>query len=98
MSLHPEVTPERPLFPLGRLMITTSALSVLSQEDISVALGRHMRGDWGEVDIDDWRANELSLNDCARILSAYRSAKNIRFWIITEADRSQTTVLLPEDY
>lgn len=98
MSLHPEAQEEKSLFPLGRLMITTPALSVLSQEDIRVALGRHMRGDWGEVDVDDWRANELSINDCARILSAYRSAKDLKFWIITEADRSQTTVLLPEDY
>lgn len=98
MSLHPEAQTEKALFPLGVLMITRAALEALSETDIRSALGRHMRGDWGEVDVDDWRANELSVNDCARILSAYRSATNVRFWIITEADRSQTTVLLPDDY
>ncbi len=98
MSIHPEARAEKPLFALGILLITMPALRAIPEEDIRQALGRHMRGDWGDVDADDKRANELALQHDTRILSSYRSAKNVKFWIITEADRSQTTVLLPEDY
>lgn len=83
-------------FSLGTLLITAPALHVLTEEDVRIALGRHVRGDWGDVDADDSRANELALQFDARILSSYQSAKKVTFWIITEADRSQTTVLLPE--
>lgn len=98
MSLHPEVQPEKPLFPLGMLMITMPALRTISDPDIRAALGRHMRGDWGEVDVEDKRANDGALKNGTRLFSAYTSSKGQRFWLITEADRSQTTVLLPDDY
>lgn len=62
------------------------------------ALSRHITGDWGEVDAEDKRANDQSLIDGSRLLSAYRSQDGTKFWIITEADRSVTTVLLPEEY
>jgi hypothetical protein len=62
------------------------------------ALARHVSGDWGDVGEEDRLANEEALRDGTRLLSVYRSATGIRFWIITEADRAQTTVLLPEDY
>lgn len=85
-------------FPLGRTVITPSALEALTGEDVQAALARHARGDWGELDEHDRQENELSLREGLRLLSRYTAANGIVFWIITEADRSATTVLLPEDY
>jgi hypothetical protein len=62
------------------------------------ALRRHARGDWGEVGVEDQRANDRAVQDGGRLLSAYSTKTNVKFWIITEADRSATTVLLPEEY
>ena len=59
---------------------------------------RHVTGDWGELDQDDAKANDLAVREGSRILSAYRTARGIRIWIITEADRSATTLLLPQEY
>ena len=89
---------DAPKFPLGRVVSTRHALDSLNQEDVLAALGRHHRGDWGEVGEEDRRENELSLPRRLRLLSVYRDRNGTRFWIITEADRSATTVLLPEDY
>ncbi|HXJ57764.1 MAG TPA: hypothetical protein VNU68_13985 [Verrucomicrobiae bacterium] len=86
------------VFRLGRVVATPNALSKLSHEDISAALGRHQAGDWGDLDEEDKRENQVSLEKGFRLLSAYRGASGTKFWIITEADRSVTTVLLPEDY
>jgi hypothetical protein len=85
------------LFPLGRVVATRNALSTLTPEEIAAALARHALGDWGEVGPDDWAENELSLKEGFRLFSVYR-ARDQKFWIITESDRSATTVLLPEDY
>ena len=85
-------------FPLGRLVATPNALEHIPNPDIMTALLRHLTGDWGDVDEHDREENELSLKEGFRLLSVYRSAKGVKFWIITEADRSVTTVLLPEDY
>jgi len=85
-------------FPLGKLVATPNALSQLISQDIETALKRHATGDWGEVCEEDRKENELSLKEGFRLLSVYRGANNVKFWIITEADRSATTVLLPEDY
>ena len=85
-------------FRLGRIMSTPHALEVLSQEDIFTAIARHQAGDWGDMDNDDRRENERSLARGSRLFSIYHSAKGVKFWIITEADRSKTTVLMPEDY
>ncbi len=87
----------RPKFPLGQIVITANARSILDPADVQQGLSRHARGDWGEVCPEDRKENELSLKEGFRLLSAYRSGE-LRFWIITEADRSVTTVLLPEDY
>ena len=87
----------RPKFPLGQIVITANAQSILDPADIQQGLSRHARGDWGDVCPEDSKLNELSLKDGSRLLSVYRSGVN-RFWIITEADRSVTTVLMPEDY
>lgn len=85
-------------FPLGRLVATPNALAQLTQTDISNALLRHASGDWGDVGNEDREANNRSLHDGTRLLSVYHSESGTKFWIITEADRSATTVLLPEDY
>ena len=84
-------------FRLGRIVATPHALEVLAHEDILAAITRHQAGDWGEVPQDDKNANDQALRAGTRILSAYRS-KGVTFWIITEADRSVSTVLLPQDY
>ena len=85
-------------FRLGRIVATPNALAKLTQEDILLALQRHQAGDWGDVDEADREANERALLEGTRLLSVYSSAAGVKFWIITERDRSVTTVLLPEDY
>lgn len=89
---------ERPNFPLGRLVATPGALEALSQDDICRALQRHLSGDWGEVDAEDRAANDQALVEGTRLLSSYKAANGTKFWVITEADRSATTVLLPSEY
>jgi hypothetical protein len=86
------------LFRLGRIVATPNALSKLTQEDVSSAIQRHQAGDWGDLDEEDRRENDFSLEKGFRILSAYHAQNGTKFWLITEADRSATTVLLPEDY
>ena len=85
-------------FQLGRIVATPNALRNVTHDDIIRAIQRHQVGDWGDVDQDDWHENELSLEKGFRLLSAYHAKNGTKFWIITEADRSATTVLLPEDY
>lgn len=85
-------------FRLGHIVATPNALSRLTQEDILAGIRRHQSGDWGELDEHDRQENEASLIGGARLMSAYRAANGTTFWLITEADRSVTTVLLPEDY
>ena len=83
---------------LGSILITPGARNALGQQDIELALARHARGDWGEVSAEDWEENNLSLNEGFRLLSAYVADSGEKFWVITEADRSATTILLPEEY
>lgn len=85
-------------FKLGKIVTTPNALSQLTLEDLLVGIGRHQAGDWGNVDEHDRQANELALIKGKRLWSVYHAANGVKFWIITEADRSATTVLLPEDY
>lgn len=87
-----------PKFALGRTVITANAARVLPPEEVSAALRRHIRGDWGDVDSHDWAANQAALVDGSRLLSVYRTVEGTTFYVITEHDRSITTVLLPEDY
>jgi hypothetical protein len=86
-----------PKVPLGRIVITPHAKDVLDCEDILAGIRRHEAGDWGELPPEDREANDRALIEGTRILSVYPS-KGVCFWIITEADRSATTVLMPEDY
>ena len=85
-------------FRLGHIVSTPNALEHLTQDDILLGIQRHQAGDWGDVGEHDRHENELSLQQGFRLLSVYHSATGVKFWIITEADRSVTTVLLPEDY
>lgn len=85
-------------FASGQIVATPAALAEVPNGDILLALRRHLCGDWGELDRHDWNANELALVDGSRLLSAFDATNGERFWIITEADRSVTTVLLPGDY
>ncbi len=89
---------KEPLFELGRAVSTPGALEALTREDIGKALARHHRGDWGDVDRHDWRENETSLRESSRLLSVYQGTNGTKFWVITEADRSSTCVLLPSEY
>lgn len=87
-------------FPLGRIVATPGALSALSETNQTPLefIARHAAGDWGELDQEDRQENERSLIDGCRLLSAYRLSDQTRIWVITEADRSSTTILLPEEY
>jgi hypothetical protein len=86
------------LFRLGQLVATPNALAHLSEEDVLTSIRRHQAGDWGDLDEEDRRENEFSLKEGFRLFSVYHSANGVKFYVITEADRSVTTVLLPEDY
>ena len=87
-------------FPLGQVVATPGALEALGTypQEAYTFLLRHQAGDWGDVDAADARENELSVDPGYRILSAYTTRTGVKVWIITEADRSATTLLLPEDY
>lgn len=85
-------------FRIGHIVSTPNALAHLTQEDILLGIQRHQAGDWGDVSEEDRQENELSLKQGFRLLSVYHAANGVKFWLITEADRSATTVLLPEDY
>jgi hypothetical protein len=84
-------------FPLGQVVITANASLRLSTEEVLSGLRRHASGDWGDLCPEDTLANDNALHDGDRLLSAYGQGED-RFWIISEADRAVTTVLLPEDY
>jgi hypothetical protein len=86
------------LFPMGQTVITRNAADSLHPEDVKLCLDRHATGDWGDLDDDDRRSNQIGVDQGLRLLSAYNDRAGCRFWIITEADRSATTVLLPDDY
>jgi hypothetical protein len=97
--------PMKPKFSLGRLLATPGALKALEESGQSPGffLEKHVAGDWGEVCDDDKRANDQALVDGSRILSAYKTLKGERIWIITEAADDQgkrvaSTILRPQEY
>jgi hypothetical protein len=87
-------------FELGVVVATPGALELLGSVEVSPSMlvERHASGDWGDVPSEDARENEYSLKYGFRLLSSYPLPGGERVWIITEADRSVTTLLLPEDY
>jgi hypothetical protein len=97
-SLRPSTL--QPKFPLGQVLATPAALREIEDagQEPSFFLDRHIVGDWGDVDAEDQAANDWSLLHGERLLSAYKTLLGTRLWIITEADRSATTILLPEEY
>lgn len=91
---------EKVSFALGQVVATPGALQALedSRQVPGEFLSRHLAGDWGDVPPEDAAENELSLLEGFRLLSSYRTRAGVRLWVITEADRSATTILLPEEY
>lgn len=93
--------PTIPLFPAGQIVATPGALALLEQANKTPLefVSRHLRGDWGDnLSQDDKTENELSLKHGFRLLSSYRVTETETLWVITEADRSVTTILLPSEY
>ena len=93
------------LFSLGRVTMTTNLQGRLQEadsehweEELKALVDRHVSGDWGDLGEEDKQENDLSVKRGFRILSAYTTSAGVKLWIITEADRSYTTCLLPEDY
>ncbi|MGE3312929.1 MAG: hypothetical protein AB7O66_23415, partial [Limisphaerales bacterium] len=99
-SDHPKPTETRRSvrFELGRICVTSNAMAAIESLEIVGALARHARGDWGTLPAEDWMANERAVRDGDRLVSVYHTAAGVKFYVITEWDRSVTTVLLPEDY
>jgi hypothetical protein len=85
-------------FPLGHVCATPGVVEEIPFEEQMTALARHAQGDWGNLDQEDWAENEHALQAGYRLFSVYRSKNDVKFWIITEADRSVTTILLPDEY
>lgn len=92
--------PITPLFPLGEVVSTPGALEAMQEANVSplALLHRHLRGDWGNLDMHDKQLNDLAIKDGSRIFSAYNITPTVKVWLITEADRSATTFLLPSEY
>ncbi len=93
-------TTRQPLFDLGQLVATPGALAALEKtgQNALEFLSRHVSGDWGELPQEDKDENQLSLTKGFRLLSSYRTSAGDKIWVITEADRSHTTLLLPDEY
>ena len=91
---------KEPAFELGQIVATPGALASLKKagQQPGEFLTRHINRDWGDLDEEDRKENEYSLEHGFRLLSAYKTNAGDRLWIITEADRSVTTLLLPEEY
>ena len=85
-------------FELGQTVTTPGASEKLNTEDVFEALRRHQAGDWGDLPEEDKEMNEQAVENGQRIFSRYEDRDSTLFYVITEADRSVTTVLLPEEY
>lgn len=85
-------------FTLGQVVVTPGVLEKVNEVDQMKALNRHAQCDWGYVSEEDERANNNALEHYERLFSVYRTESGVEFWVITEADRSATTLLLPGDY
>ena len=88
---------DRPTFDLGRIFVTNGALDLVPQ-DRANGLKRHADCDWGDCCLEDRNMNDDALDHGDRLLSVYHDRNGTKFWIITEADRSVTTILLPDEY
>ncbi len=91
----------RPLFSLGQIVATPGALEAMEESGQSARdfLDRHVSGDWGDCDTEDSHSNDVALKEGdLRIFSVYRTTNKVKLWVITEADRSSTCLLLPSEY
>lgn len=91
---------QNPLFPLGQTAATPGAITALAELGMTgiELFYRHHRGDWGDLDQEDIATNNAALKHGGRLFSSYQVTEHVKIWIITEADRSVTTLLLPEEY
>ena len=92
----PPINP--PAFDMGQIVYTMGAVEVIHPTDCDNALMRHHRCDWGDCCLEDSNMNDDALDHGDRLLSVYHDRNGTKFWIITEADRSATTILLPHEY
>ena len=92
----PQLTTIR--FQPGEIYTTQGVLAATTAFEITKALARHLSGDWGEICAEDATTNEDAVDGSGQLMSVYTSASGIVYWVITEADRSVTTFLLPDDY
>lgn len=92
------ILPFAPVFSSGVIVVTANAHRILNEPDICTALTRHLTGDWGEQTAYDRMVNEEALKKGERLHSIYRTTAGTIFWIMTEWDRSYTTILMPTDY
>lgn len=97
-STHADASASYPKLALGELYSTPGVLEAVPHCEVMLAVSRHVRGDWGEVCDEDKAENDFAVDKYLRILSAYTAENGTRFLVITEADRSVTTVLLPDEY
>ena len=90
----------QPRFPIGQLVITAGVAELIRRGRLnpSAYLARHLSGDWGDLCDEDRHLNDAALKSGDRLLSSYQVASDLKLWIITEWDRSVTTLLLPEEY
>jgi hypothetical protein len=98
LSRDPLQNLHRRRFQTGQFVITPTANNELHPHDVLIGLGRHAQCDWGDSPKEDRLENDRALHGGGRLFSVYRDRSDTKFWIITEADRSVTTVLLPSDY
>ena len=91
---------KHPLFPLGDCYYTPGAKAALekTRADVAALVARHVTGDWSEMVEEDQAANRQAIAEGSRVFSAYHLRTGVKLWIITEADRSATTLLLPDEY
>lgn len=85
-------------FQPGKFYATPGALEQFSRRELFLCIRRHLAGDWGDLSNEDWRLNNQSLIRGGRLFSSYIMQNGRKLWIITEANRSATTCLLPEEY
>ena len=98
--MNPKEGEQASLFQSGQILATPGALQAFQEANQTPAefLARHLKGDWGDLDDEGKQENQFSLAKGFRLLSAYRPTTGTKIWVITEADRSATTILLPDEY
>jgi hypothetical protein len=100
MMLTDTRPPQEPMFALGQVVATPGALSAMTELGIAPLslIHRHVRGDWRDLGANDQQQNWLAIRSGLRVFSSHKIGTSTKIWIITEADRTSTTLLLPEDY